>query len=63
VWAWPEYGEPTAEEEALGIECPDADERVDGGSSEEWCDAGLRLSVKEEDRCISDLKPSGGVSM
>jgi len=52
------------EEDALGIECPDADdERVDGGSSEEWCDAGLRLPVKEEDRCISDLKPSGGVSM
>ena len=51
------------EEDALGIECPDADERVDGGSSEEWCDAGLRLPFREEDRCISDLNLSVGVSI
>ena len=37
--------------------------RESRGELEEWCDGGLRLSVKEEDRCISDLKPSGGVSM
>jgi coproporphyrinogen III oxidase len=50
------------EEDALGIECPDADDRVDGGSSEEWCDEGLRLPFREEDRCISGVKLSGGVS-
>lgn len=50
------------EEDALVIECPDADEKADGGSSEEWCDAGLRLPLREEERCISDLKPSVGVS-
>ena len=51
------------EDDALGIECPDADdERVDGGSSEEWWEDGLRLPFSEDDRCISDWKLSGGVS-
>lgn len=54
------------DEDALGIECPecpDADDRVDGGRSEEWWDEGLRLPFSEADRCISDWKLSGSVSM
>ena len=51
------------EEDALGMDGPDADDNVEGGSSEEWCEAGFKPPFVDADRNISRLKPScGGAS-
>lgn len=60
-WAWPEYGEPTVDEEALGTDGAEAVECSDGAASAcvccMLCDMDLSISYLKSCCC-----PSGNIS-